>query len=152
MVAIIVAIIGGIGSLFGIVIKGIFDLKNERQKAEENRKTEYTEIMTRLDNIERNTTESIQKIQANLEQLRADLIELKEESRDNDDKMKKALMNIARTTINKDYKYFINLGRIDDNSYQSIVWVYESYKELGGNTFIDEEMEKLRNLPRILTK
>ena len=152
MVAIIVAIIGGIGSLFGIVIKGIFDLKNERQKAEENRKTEYTEIMTRLDNIERNTTESIQKIQANLEQLRADLTELKEESRDNDDKMKKALMNIARTTINKDYKYFINLGRIDDNSYQSIVWVYESYKELGGNTFIDEEMEKLRNLPRILTK
>ena len=149
MTAIIVAIIGGLSSLIGIAIKGAIDAKADRRKADQERDKQYIDIITRLDKIEENTAKSIGEIRDELNNLRLELMELKDESRENDAKMKRALMNLARSTLNKDFKYFYNLGRIDDESYQTFLYVYESYKELGGNTFVDEEMEKLKQLKRI---
>lgn len=149
MTAIIVAIIGGISSLIGIAIKEVINAKADRQKAEQDRDKQYNDIISRLDRIEENTAKSIGEIRDELNNLRLELMELKDESRENDAKMKRALMNLARSTLNKDFKYFYNLGRIDDESYQTFLYVYESYKELGGNTFVDEEMEKLKQLKRI---
>jgi|GEM_PF-6947306 len=149
MTAIIVAIIGGISSLIGIAIKEVINAKADRRKAEQERDKQYNDIISRLDRIEENTAKSIGEIRDELNNLRLELMELKDESRENDAKMKRALMNLARSTLNKDFKYFYNLGRIDDESYQTFLYVYESYKELGGNTFVDEEMEKLKQLKQI---
>ena len=150
MTAIIVAIIGGLSSLIGIAIKGAIDAKADRRKADQERDKQYSDIISRLDKIEESTNRKIGEITDELNNLRLELLELKDESRENDIKMKNTLMNLCKSTLNKDYNFFMNLGRIDENSLKTIIDVHKCYKDLGGNTFVDDEIEKLRKLPVII--
>lgn len=43
--------------------------------------------------------------------------------------------------------YYIKEGKIDSNSLESLEKKYEHYKEAGGNSFVDNIMERLRELP-----
>lgn len=52
-------------------------------------------------------------------------------------------------SITKDYHYFYNeLGYIDDYSLDCLEKKYSHYQDEGGNSFIQQLMQKLRNLPR----
>ena len=150
MVTIIVAIIGGLSSLIGIAVKGVIDAKADRRKADQERDKQYVDIISRLDKIEESTNRKISEITDELNNLRLELMELKDESRENDNKMKNTLMNLCKSTLNKDYNFFMNLGRIDENSLKTILDVHKCYKDFGGNTFIDDEIDKLRRLPVII--
>ena len=52
-------------------------------------------------------------------------------------------------SITKDHHYFCyTIGSIDDYSLDCIERKYSHYKEEKGNSFVDEMMKDLRNLPR----
>ena len=47
------------------------------------------------------------------------------------------------------HHHFMEKGTIDYYSFDCISRRYEHYKEEGGNTFIDDLMEDINNLPKI---
>ena len=53
-----------------------------------------------------------------------------------------------RGWITDKYHYFMNLGYIDDFSLDCLERRFRSYKQEGGNTYVDSMMEELRALPR----
>ena len=60
--------------------------------------------------------------------------------------IRKALLNSTRDRINQAHDYYVRKKFIGAHSLYVVEELYSSYKELGGNTFIDRQMEDLRNL------
>lgn len=95
---------------------------------------------------------SIQSLHDNIE-------ELKKQQKDNQITMEKVQDNLGLVNerlqetsrnyiIDKHHYYCYEIGTIDDLSLQSIEREYLHYKAGGGNSFIDNLMDELRNLPR----
>lgn len=82
-----------------------------------------------------------------LKTLTIELQKIGSASHENDEKLKSAIMRVARDRINQAYRYFTSLGEIDEHSKEALMGLYETYHDMGGNTFIDDEMEVIRRLP-----
>ena len=49
--------------------------------------------------------------------------------------------------IVKDYHYFTKKGWIDEFSLDSLLLLFEDYKRLGGNSYVESLMEEIKRLP-----
>ena len=91
--------------------------------------------------------ENIEQLKSDLQATRIELMELRDESRENDGQLKRSAMHNAKDRLNQGHRYFMRLGKIDEESLQSLLAVWDSYKELGGNSFIDREIKDIQSLP-----
>lgn len=56
---------------------------------------------------------------------------------------------VIKQAIVKDYHYFVEkLGWIDDFSLDTLLLLFDAYKQLGGNSYIASLIEELKKLPR----
>lgn len=62
----------------------------------------------------------------------------------------KAINAILSNEISRMHKEYTMIGSIDRLALQSVINLYEQYKALGGNGYIDSEMNDLKSLPVIL--
>ena len=86
------------------------------------------------------------EINQQLEELRNMMKSGTEESRENDQKLQRAMMATIRDRINQSYSFYIVKGKIGSHSMYILEELYKCYKEEGGNSFIDEQMKALRAL------
>lgn len=104
--------------------------------------------------IENTTKDSISKaMKDNQKILNCQIKELKcsldnhISSNDNDNKVvRSALLSITRDRINQAHDYYMRKGFIGAHSLFAVEELYTSYKQLGGNSFVDRQMEDIRDL------
>ena len=66
------------------------------------------------------------------------------------DLMMTSIRNIIKAQIVREYNYFIRMGCIDIYSLDCVERLYQSYTDLDGNTYINDLINKLRELPNHL--
>lgn len=92
----------------------------------------------KLERITQDHDKQLQQIQKELDSLKHSIDLLIESDRDD-----------IKHSITKDHHYFCyKLGSIDDYSLDCIERKYTHYREQGGNSFIEQLMQDLRDLPR----
>lgn len=125
-------------SFFAIleVMRGIdyFKGKKKDQTKEEQNKEQRLEELE----VKENDNESaIQSVQLDLTNIKESVNLLVESDKDD-----------IRAWITEKYHYFTDLGYIDDFTLDCIERRFKSYKQEGGNTYIDGMMSTIRKLPR----
>lgn len=96
--------------------------------------------------IKASMAECSEKMQDKLAEMNAALQDFIKESRDSDELAKENMLANARYTINNAHALYCDRGNIDEHTLFTLEEVYKSYKKLGGNTFVDKQMEELRAL------
>lgn len=165
METIICAIVAGAFSVIGTAIstRALHKKKAEEDAVEwalikrdiKDVKDEVKEIKDRVSELTdteqccANLSATVKEIKNNLDEVSANVQQLKAESIQADDQMRKATMLIIRHTINQSHRTFKRLGFIDDNSKQSLLDLGEVYfNDLGGNSFVESELEDIKRLPQ----
>lgn len=64
-------------------------------------------------------------------------------------KLNKAVVAMLRDRILHLCEKYIELGNIPHKQWESLYCLYKNYKALGGNGFIDEEIDTVKRLPRV---
>lgn len=70
----------------------------------------------------------------------------KEATADIDKKLRNSSLALARDRIHQAYTHFIPKGTIDEHTLFCIVELSKAYAELGGNTFVKDEVEELKKM------
>lgn len=78
--------------------------------------------------------------------LNARLEEYIKNSNENDDMLKESLMNLIRARINQAHTSYMKRKTIGAYSLATLDKLYESYKKLGGNSFVEREMQDIHRL------
>jgi Flp pilus assembly protein TadB len=133
--AIVGAIVGIGGFIFGIVKWK--DAKNERKKARQKETTEQI-IVNKID-------EAIKPLKKTNEEQNDRIKRLEEKQDDNErDRLRAEIMIMANKLHNGQL--------ITSADYKHIEHVYTKYKNLGGNSYIDGQMEYIREKEREHTR
>lgn len=81
-----------------------------------------------------------------LEELSKEIHEYIQSQNSSNTQVLKALLASTRDRINQAHDYYTKLGYIGAHSLFVVEELYTSYKELGGNSFVDRQMEDIRDL------
>lgn len=68
------------------------------------------------------------------------------QSNKNDEMLKESLMNLIRARINQAHTSYMKRKTIGAYSLATLDKLYESYKKLGGNSFVEREMQDIHRL------
>lgn len=145
----LIASISGAALIIGKVIKksvssAAKEIIDERLKKsdEENRKS--------IDEMEYRMNTKISALQDSvgnqISEIREQLDYLTRSQNDVNSKMKSALLASTRDRINQAHDYYMRKDFIGTHSLYIIEQLYESYKELGGNSFINDQMKDIHSL------
>ena len=105
-----------------------------------------TLVVTLITNHKSELKKAIDTLIKELEKTRQELEELKKASAAADEVQQRALMRLAKDRLNQGYDFFKKQGKISDRAYETYTELWKSYKELGGNTFVDDEHRVLQDL------
>lgn len=86
------------------------------------------------------------EIEKQLIEINKKVIEFIEHQEDYNAQVKAALLASTRDRINQAHDYYMRKKFIGAHSLFIVEELYSSYKKLGGNSFIDHQMEDLRSL------
>lgn len=64
----------------------------------------------------------------------------------NNECIRDTLLSQARLEINQVYSCYVDKGSIDSYTLSSLISLYKAYKKLGGNSFVESEINYLRKL------
>lgn len=110
------------------------------RKKNKNKNDEFQDREKRvstLEMLEHDNETTIQQIKNDLDEVKKNINLLITSDKDD-----------IRSWITDKYHCFIKLGYIDDFSLDCLERRFKSYKQEGGNTYVDSMMEELRALPR----
>lgn len=149
----------------GIIITGVFStvvaiINSNAQRARTEQKFEdtFNVIQNRLNELSDTDSccvilkDDVAQIKENLLEMSAAINQLKAESQQSDALQMKTNMLILRHTINEGYRVFTELGHIDKESKDSLLALADIYLDKDGykgNSFVEDEVTKLRTLPVI---
>jgi len=86
-------------------------------------------------------------LDSQIEELTKKLDEHIKSSNAYNEKIERCLMNNSRERINQAREYYVRQGAISAHTMYTLDELYNSYKELGGNSFICGQMVELHQLP-----
>lgn len=118
------------------IMRGIDYLRNKGKNKIKQLQQEKQRIST-LEELEQNNEDSIQQVKTDIEEIKQNVNLLIDSDKDD-----------IRAWITDKYHYFIKLKYIDDFTLDCLERRFKSYKQEGGNTYVDSMMEELRRLPR----
>lgn len=124
------AILIAVCTLFGLISKSIKKSFKTTMKTENDRQAEGLKA-------EFNT-----KIQI----LTKELSDFKTAKCESDSKLRNASIASARDRLHQAYNQFMPLGRIDEHTLYCIVELAEAYEDLGGNSFVEDEIKELQQM------
>lgn len=93
---------------------------------------------------DRQAIELKEEFSEKLQSLTRELSEFKANKDDSDKKLKNASLASARDRIHQAYTYFLPKGTIDEHTLFCIVELAKAYGDLGGNTFVKDEVKELQ--------
>ena len=130
MIVYICTTIIAMSTVGGIVIKGF---KKSIEKT--TKEIIHSEIATCIQNIE-----------TEIKSLRDYVQDFISEQKITNKQTKKSLLASTRDRINEAHDYYMKKNFIGAHSLFVVEELYTAYKELGGNSFIDRQMEDIRSL------
>lgn len=145
----LIASISGASIIIGKVIKksvssAAKEVIDERlKKSDEEHKKSIDEMEDRMNNTISSLQNSVDK---QISEIREQLDQLSKSQNDVNKKMKSALLASTRDRINQAHDYYMRKDFIGAHSLYIIEQLYESYKELGGNSFISDQMKDIHSL------
>lgn len=119
-------------------------------------KKEQVEMKKQLDELSETDScytslkDDVAQIKENITVMAASINQLKAESVQADALQMKTNMLMLRHAINEGYRVFKEIGSIDQKSLDSLCALGDIYldkKSYNGNSFVEEEMNTIRNLP-----
>ena len=125
-------------AFFGIIeiMRGVDYLRNKGKNKIKQLQDEEQRILT-LESLEQDNEDSIQQVKTDVEEIKQNVGLLIESDKDD-----------IRAWITDKYHYFMKLKYIDDFTLDCLERRFKSYKQEGGNTYVDSMMDELRRLPR----
>ena len=87
------------------------------------------------------------RFESKLDELHKLVLEFTTSQSRNNELVARALLSTIRDRINQAHDYYMKIGFIGAHSLFVLEEMYTCYKELGGNSFVDKQMEELRDLP-----
>ena len=118
------------------IMRGVDYLRNKGKNKIKQLEQEEQRICT-LEKLEHNNEDSIQQVKTDVEEIKQNVSLLINSDKDD-----------IRAWITDKYHYFMKLKYIDDFTLDCLERRFKSYKQEGGNTYVDSMMEELRRLPR----
>ena len=118
------------------IMRGIDYLRNKGKNKIKQLEQEKQRISS-LEKLEQNNEDSVQQVKTDVEEIKQNVNLLIESDKDD-----------IRAWITDKYHYFMTLKYIDDFTLDCLERRFKSYKQEGGNTYVDSMMEELRRLPR----
>ena len=145
----LIASISGASIIIGKAIKksvssAAKEVIDERLKKSDE---EYKKSIDEMEDRMNNTISSLQNsVDKQISEIREQLDQLSKSQNDVNKKMKSALLASTRNRINQAHDYYMRKDFIGAHSLYIIEQLYESYKELGGNSFISDQMNDIHSL------
>ena len=145
----LIASISGAALIIGKVIKksvssAAKEIIDERlKKSDEEHKKSIDEMEDRMNTKISSLQDSVD---TQISEIRKQLDDLTRSQNDVNSKMKSALLASTRDRINQAHDYYMRKDFIGTHSLYIIEQLYESYKELGGNSFIKDQMKDIHSL------
>lgn len=118
------------------IMRGIDYLKNKRKNKTTEEQVQENKLII-LESKEAENEDAIQKVQYDVTNIKQSVDLLVESDKDD-----------IRAWITDKYHHFMELGYIDDFTLDCMERRFKSYKQEGGNTYVDGMMEAIRQLPR----
>lgn len=145
----LIASISGASIVIGKAIKKSVS-SAAKEIIDESLKKSYEEHKKSIDEMEDRMNKKINAFQNSVDtqisEIRTQLDKLTKSQNDVNNKMKSALLASARDRINQAHDYYMRKDFIGAHSLYIIEQLYESYKELGGNSFISDQMKDIHGL------
>lgn len=145
----LIASISGASIVIGKAIKksvssAAKEIIDERlKKSDEEHKKSIDEMEDRM-NKKINALQN--SVDTQISEIRTQLDKLAKSQNDVNNKMKSALLASTRDRINQAHDYYMRKDFIGAHSLYIIEQLYEAYKELGGNSFISDQMKDIHGL------
>lgn len=137
-------------------LKGYFGVKNTKEQWESNTTKTLSNISDKMDHFEKSAEKRairLEKIEKKVDRLEEYSRITHEQQKDLDNQMKLVQERLQENTrsflIDAHHRFCYDVKGIDDQSLQSMERRYLYYKTAGGNSFIDDLMREVRELPRI---
>ena len=145
----LIASISGAALIIGKVIKKSVS-SAAKEIIDERLKKSDEEHKKSIDDMEYRMNKKISDLQDSVDtkisEIRKQLDDLTRSQNDVNSKMKSALLASTRDRINQAHDYYMRKDFIGTHSLYIIEQLYESYKELGGNSFIKDQMKDIHSL------
>lgn len=145
-----------LGKYFYEKVKNYFGIKTKKQNWEEQTTKSLQTIDSKMDNFEtaaNKRAERLKKVENKLEKLEEYNKTTHEQQKELDKSMKLVQERLQENTrsflIDAHHRFCYDVKGIDDQSLQSMERRYLYYKAAGGNSFVDELMREVRELPRL---
>lgn len=145
----LIASISGAAIVIGKVIKksvssAAKEIIDERlKKSDEEHKKSINDMEDRMN---KKISALQNSVDTQISEIRKQLDDLTRSQNDVNTKMKSALLASTRDRINQAHDYYMRKDFIGTHSLYIIEQLYESYKELGGNSFISDQMKDIHGL------
>ena len=142
------AIIGAAGTAIAVIVKSLFS-RNQNSKDRMDHEENLLKIGTEMNDVSHSISELKAEISSSLEKLSERLDDV--DSKLDDFAAEQKSINIVslRHSITQVFYSYKDKKEIPSAIYQSTMNLYDQYKALGGNSYVSEEIEEMKNWKKV---
>lgn len=135
--AIVAGVIAAVGSAVALIIKALFS-RNQNRKDQQEHEENLLKIATTMNDVNKTLSETKEFIDRRIDEV-GDKID--------DFSVKQNSFNLAllRHNITDTYEDYKDQKKIPNIIYESTMSLYDNYKKLGGNSFVDDEVNEMKH-------
>lgn len=142
------AIIGAAGTAIAVIVKAAYG-RNQNKKDQQQHEENLLKIGTEMNDVSRSISEFKAEIGLSLDKLSERLDDV--DSKLNDFAAEQKSINIVslRHSITQVFHVYKDKKQIPGPIHQSTMNLYDQYKALGGNSFVEEEIEEMKKWDKV---
>lgn len=142
------AIIGAVGTAIAVIVKSLFS-RNQNSKDRMDHEENLLKIGTEMNDVTRLISEFRTEMNSTFDELKERLDDV--DSKLNDFAAEQKSINIVslRHSITQVFHSYKDKKEIPSAIYQSTMNLYDQYKALGGNSYVSEEIEEMKNWEKV---
>ena len=142
------AIIGAAGTAIAMIIKSLFT-RNQNSKDRMDHEENLLKIGTEMNDVNSSISELKAEINLNLNKL-SERLDKVDSKLDNFAAQQKSINVVSlRHSITQVFYSYRDKKEIPGAIYQSTMNLYDQYKALGGNSYVSEEIEEMKNWEKV---
>lgn len=142
------AIIGAVGTAIAVIIKSLFS-RNQNRKDQQQHEENLLKIGIEMNDVSRSILELKSEINSNLDKLNERLDQVDNKLDDFAAEQKSINIVSLRHSITQVFYAYKDKKEVPDAIYQSTMNLYDQYKALGGNSFVEQEVEEMRDWKKV---
>lgn len=142
------AIIGAVGTAIAVIVKSLFS-RNQNSKDRMDHEENLLKIGTEMNDVTRLISEFRTEMNSTFNELKERLDDVDNKLDDFAAEQKSINIVSLRHSITQVFYVYKDKKEIPNAIYQSTMNLYDQYKALGGNSFVSEEVEEMKNWKKV---